>query len=51
VVEATFCAVETLKGWKQGEVMDYVIDTGAIVEAMEPILEDYVTAAEAPTPR
>lgn len=27
VVEATFCPVETLKGWKQGEVIDYVVDT------------------------
>ena len=30
VVEATFCPVETLKGWKQGEVIDYVVDTTAI---------------------
>jgi TRAP-type C4-dicarboxylate transport system substrate-binding protein len=30
VVEATFCPVETLKGWKQGEVVDYVVDTRAI---------------------
>jgi TRAP-type C4-dicarboxylate transport system substrate-binding protein len=30
VVEATFCPVETLKGWKQGEVIDYVIDTTTI---------------------
>ncbi|MBN2326047.1 MAG: TRAP transporter substrate-binding protein [Candidatus Omnitrophica bacterium] len=30
VVEATFCPVETLKGWKQGEVIDYVIDTSVI---------------------
>ncbi|MBN1836445.1 MAG: TRAP transporter substrate-binding protein [Spirochaetales bacterium] len=30
VVEATFCPVETLKGWKQGEVIEYVIDTTAI---------------------
>lgn len=30
VVEATFCPMETLKGWKQGEVIDYVIDTTAI---------------------
>ena len=30
VVDATFCPVETLKGWKQGEVIDYVIDTKAI---------------------
>ena len=30
VVEATFCPVETLKGWKQGEVIDYVVDTSAI---------------------
>lgn len=30
VVDATFCPVETLKGWKQGEVIDYVIDTRAI---------------------
>jgi len=30
VAEATFCPVETLKGWKQGEVIEYVIDTRAI---------------------
>jgi len=30
VVDATFCPVETLKGWKQGEVVDYVVDTTAI---------------------
>jgi len=30
VAEATFCPVETLKGWKQGEVIEYVIDTTAI---------------------
>ena len=30
VVEATFCPVETLKGWKQGEVIDYIVDTTAI---------------------
>ncbi|HAK44361.1 MAG TPA: C4-dicarboxylate ABC transporter substrate-binding protein [Spirochaeta sp.] len=30
VVDATLCPVETLKGWKQGEVIDYVIDTKAI---------------------
>jgi len=30
VVNATFCPMETLKGWKQGEVIDYVIDTKAI---------------------
>lgn len=30
VVEATFCPVETLKGWKQGEVIDTVTDTSAI---------------------
>ncbi len=30
VVEATLCPVETLKGWKQGEVINYVIDTTAI---------------------
>jgi len=30
VVDATFCPIETLKGWKQGEVIDYVIDTTAI---------------------
>lgn len=30
VVEATFCPIETLKGWKQGEVIDYVVDTRAI---------------------
>ena len=30
VVEATFCPVETLKGWKQGEVIEAVTDTSAI---------------------
>jgi TRAP-type C4-dicarboxylate transport system substrate-binding protein len=30
VVDATFCPVETLKGWKQGEVIDYIVDTKAI---------------------
>ncbi|MCD6265831.1 MAG: TRAP transporter substrate-binding protein [Deltaproteobacteria bacterium] len=30
VVEGTFCPIETLKGWKQGEVIDYVIETRAL---------------------
>ena len=30
VVDATFCPIETLKGWKQGEVIDYVIDTKSV---------------------
>ena len=30
VVEATFCPVETLKGWKQGEVIDSITDTSVI---------------------
>ena len=30
VVDATFCPIETLKGWKQGEVIDYVTDSSAI---------------------
>lgn len=30
VADATFCPMETLKGWKQGEVIDYIIDTRAI---------------------
>ena len=30
VVEGTFCPVETLKGWKQGEVVEFVTDTKAI---------------------
>ncbi len=30
VVQATFCPVETLKGWKQGEVINYVTDTSCI---------------------
>ncbi|QEN08220.1 TRAP transporter substrate-binding protein [Oceanispirochaeta crateris] len=30
VVDATFCPVETLKGWKQGEVIDYVVDSKSI---------------------
>ncbi len=27
VVDATLCPIETLKGWKQGEVIDYVTDS------------------------
>ncbi|MGQ9661782.1 MAG: TRAP transporter substrate-binding protein [Kiritimatiellia bacterium] len=27
VVEATLCPIETLKGWKQGEVIKYVVDS------------------------
>ncbi len=30
VVEATFCPVETLKGWKQGEVIESITDTSVI---------------------
>jgi TRAP-type C4-dicarboxylate transport system substrate-binding protein len=30
VVEATMCPMETLKGWKQGEVIDYVTDSSVI---------------------
>jgi TRAP-type transport system periplasmic protein len=30
VVEATLCPIETLKGWKQGEVIQYVVDSSAI---------------------
>lgn len=30
VVDATFCPVETLKGWKQGEVIDSITDTSVI---------------------
>ena len=30
VVEGTFCPIETLKGWKQGEVIEAVTDTKAI---------------------
>lgn len=30
VVDATLCPMETLKGWKQGEVIDSVTDTSAI---------------------
>ena len=30
VVEATLCPIETLKGWKQGETIQYVIDSSAI---------------------
>jgi TRAP-type transport system periplasmic protein len=30
VVEATLCPVETLKGWKQGEAISYVVDSSAI---------------------
>jgi TRAP-type C4-dicarboxylate transport system substrate-binding protein len=30
VVDATFCPIETLKGWKQGEVIEAVTDTSAI---------------------
>ncbi len=30
VVEGTFCPIETLKGWKQGEVIEFITDTKAI---------------------
>ena len=30
VVEATLCPIETLKGWKQAEVVQYVVDSSAI---------------------
>ena len=30
VVDATFCPIETLKGWKQGEVIEAVTDSSAI---------------------
>lgn len=30
VVEGTLCPIETLKGWKQGEVIEYITDTKAI---------------------
>jgi len=30
VVEGTFCPIEVLKGWKQGEVIDHVIETKAL---------------------
>ncbi|MBN2505619.1 MAG: TRAP transporter substrate-binding protein [Verrucomicrobia bacterium] len=30
VVDATLCPIETLKGWKQGEVIQYVVDASAI---------------------
>ncbi len=30
VVEGTLCPIETLKGWKQGEVIQYVVDSSAV---------------------
>jgi TRAP-type C4-dicarboxylate transport system substrate-binding protein len=30
VVEATLCPIETLKGWNQGEVINYVTDSSAV---------------------
>lgn len=30
VVEATLCPIETLKGWKQGEVINFITDSSAI---------------------
>ncbi len=30
VVDATFCPVETLKGWKQGEVISHITETSVI---------------------
>jgi len=30
VVDATLCPIETLKGWKQGEAIEYVVDSSAI---------------------
>ncbi|PID55612.1 C4-dicarboxylate ABC transporter substrate-binding protein [candidate division KSB3 bacterium] len=29
VVEGTICPIETLKGWKQGEIIDYIIESKA----------------------
>jgi TRAP-type C4-dicarboxylate transport system substrate-binding protein len=29
-VDATLCPIETLKGWKQGETIEYVVDASAI---------------------
>ncbi len=61
VVEATFCPIETLKGWKQAEVIDYVTDASAIGystamfvamnkarwEALPPAVQDAMTAVSA----
>lgn len=30
VVDATLCPIETLKGWRQGEAIEYVVDSSAI---------------------
>lgn len=30
VVDATLCPIETLKGWKQGETIEYVVDSSSI---------------------
>jgi TRAP-type C4-dicarboxylate transport system substrate-binding protein len=30
VVEGTLCPIEVLKGWKQGEVIDYVIESESL---------------------
>jgi TRAP-type transport system periplasmic protein len=30
VVDGTLCPIETLKGWKQGETIEYVVDSSAI---------------------
>lgn len=30
VVDATLCPIETLKGWKQGETIEYVVDATAV---------------------
>jgi TRAP-type C4-dicarboxylate transport system substrate-binding protein len=30
VVDATLCPIETLKGWKQGETIEYVVDSSAV---------------------
>ncbi len=30
VVDATFCPIETLEGWKQGKVINYVVDSQCI---------------------
>ena len=61
VVEGTFCPIETLKGWKQGEVIEFVTDTKAIGyttamfvamnqkswEALPPDLQQVITEVSA----
>ena len=51
VVDATLCPVETLKGWKQGEVIESVTDSSAIGYTTAMFVTMNKTAWDRPCPR